>query len=128
MGNYSYDKKRFLQIQRQSLELIIPLALCVAPNPNMLSQVQICKCSNPEKVQDSQGSFTTDVWYIFGSFDRLSTKSTKPPSFGGSGAGAGCGAGDPRPVNFKRGRGRHGAPWRLYPALCLIESHFKLGL
>ena len=26
MGNYSYDKKRFLRIQRQSLELIIPLA------------------------------------------------------------------------------------------------------
>ena len=26
MGNYSHDKKRFLQIQRQSRELIIPLA------------------------------------------------------------------------------------------------------
>ena len=26
MGNYSYDKKRFLRIQRQSRELIIPLA------------------------------------------------------------------------------------------------------
>ena len=31
MGNYSYDKKRFLQIQRQSLELIIPLAFCSFP-------------------------------------------------------------------------------------------------
>ena len=26
MGNYSYDDKRFLRIQRQSRELIIPLA------------------------------------------------------------------------------------------------------
>ena len=26
MGNYSYDKKRILRIQRQSRELIIPLA------------------------------------------------------------------------------------------------------
>ena len=30
MGNYSYDEKGFLRIQRQSRELIIPLALCVA--------------------------------------------------------------------------------------------------
>ena len=26
MGTYSYDKERFLRIQRQSCELIIPLA------------------------------------------------------------------------------------------------------
>ena len=37
MGNYSYDKKRILRIQRQSRELIIPLAYKCDPPPAAIS-------------------------------------------------------------------------------------------
>ena len=36
MGNYSYDKKRFLRIQRQSRELIIPLAYSLGSVASLL--------------------------------------------------------------------------------------------